>query len=524
MRILTATLAAVALTVGMVAPAAAHPQVELQPPLGVDLTHTSTDNVGFVARFHEHFGAAGGILTSNEDAGEFFVVTDPRGVFTYDVANPEAPALLDVVLLDQGSGGDGPGTGFALAQEDPSTDGRILPVDGTDPTTGTQGMHVVDISDPNNIQVLGSMGTTDHTWTCVSHDGDGCAYAYGRDGHIVDIASDPTSPEIVADWRDIIGDSTYTHDFTEIREGLVMSAGSEPVLLDTTDPTNPIELTRVDLGDHGPDFPVQRSWPGLGYHSVEWAHGGADDFLIMGTEIAPDGALAGTDCEGENSVIETWDARPVRAALAEYDALVADDTTRTAAADAVFGADRDAVNFVRVDSFNAGGQGIFLDGQSAAHQLYCAHWMEKNPSWSDGGMLVVGYYDRGARFVKVHPFGATDADDNDIGGTLEEFGWFSGAETYAGSAQWITDEVVYVMDYRRGMDVIKLAPEAEATGTYRATGSVSDRAMTVAEMEGMGIAPPPAEDGVPYGPLTLAGVALAAAATLRRRHLATVEA
>ena len=46
MRTTTAALAAVALTIGLAAPAAAHPQVELQPPLGVDLTNTSTDNVG----------------------------------------------------------------------------------------------------------------------------------------------------------------------------------------------------------------------------------------------------------------------------------------------------------------------------------------------------------------------------------------------------------------------------------------------------------------------------------------------
>ncbi len=62
------------------------------------------------------------------------------------------------------------------------------------------------------------------------------------------------------------------------------------------------------------------------------------------------------------------------------------------------------------------------------------------------------------------------------------------------------------------------------TGTYEGTGSVSDRAMTIAEMEELGIAPPPAEDGVPHGMLTIAGIALVATAVLRRRHLATAQA
>lgn len=506
-----AALAAVALTVGLAAPAAAHPTAEVLPPLTVDLTHTATDNVGFVARLPEHAGSAGGILTGNEN-GEFYLITDPRGVFTYDVSDPRSPELLDFVLLDQGSGGDGGGLGAALSQEDPSTDGLTLPVDGTNPMTGTRGMHVVDLSDPTDISIVGSMSTTDHTWTCVTDvaTGNGCAYAYGRDGHIVDIASDPTSPTIVANWRELVDDGNYTHDFTEVRPGLVMSAGSKPVLLDTTDPTAPIELVRVDENDHDGFFPA-RNFPSLGYHSVEWAQGGLDDFLVMGTEIAPSGAtnLGGSDCEGENSVIETWDARDVRTALAEYDALIDEGTSREAAATAVFGQDRDAVNFQLLDFYDATGRGIFLDGAAPAHALYCAHWMEVDPSWENGGRLVVGYYNRGVRFVDVPPL---DADGNS---EMTELGWFLGADAYTGSAQWVSDSVIYVSDYARGLDIIEIT-DVEATGTYTADSALADRALTMARIDQFGIAPP-VEDSVPYGVLTMAGLALAAAAMLRRR-------
>lgn len=533
MRTISAALATVALTVGVVAPATAHPLSEVLPPLTVDLTHEATDNVGFVARFPEHAGSAGGAVTQD---GDVFVITDPRGLFTYDISDPRSPELLGTAVVNQ----SGSGTGAALAQEDPPTDGKLVLVDGTSDTTAqlaaealagsddptapntdyaTGGLHIFDISDPSNIELVGTHPATDHTWVCVTDvtTGNGCAFAYGRSDNIIDIR-DPANPVKVEGWKTQIGDSNYTHDLTEIRPGLVMSAGAKPVLLDTTDPANPIELVRVDENDHGSDFVPTRTFPSLGYHSVEWAQDGHDDFLIMGTEIAPSGTtnLAGSDCEGENSVIESWDARPVVAALAEYDALVADGTSRTDAADAVFGSDRDAVNFELLDAYDATGRGLFTTGQAAGQVLYCAHWMEYNPSWEDGGRLVVGYYNRGVRFVDVAPFGGEEP-----GGTMTEHGWFVGADAYTGSAQWVTDQVVYVSDYARGLDIIELV-DSEATGTYTADSALGQNAMTMAELEAAGIAPP-AEDGAPYALLVAAGLALAAGAALHRRR-ATVDA
>jgi hypothetical protein len=67
--------------------------------------------------------------------------------------------------------------------------------------------------------------------------------------------------------------------------------------------------------------------------------------------------------------------------------------------------------------------------------------------------MVVAYYDWGTRFVDIAP-----------DGTMEELGWFLPGEGYAGSVQWITDDIVYVMDYRRGLEVLRLTGEP-ATGT-----------------------------------------------------------
>jgi hypothetical protein len=437
-RLLLAVLSAV-LLLGTAAPAMAHPTSALDPTIPTDLTHASTDNVEYLGRFPEHAGTAGGRLS---DDGTLFYLTDPRGVFIYDVTTPESPELMGSVAVFQQT------LGVALAQEDPDTDGHILLVDGATAPFGPARLQVVDVADPTAPTIIGSVGTTDHTWTCVTgviDNGEtrGCAYAYGRTGHIIDL-TDPANPvNLTVTWRQAVdhgarSNSPYVHDLTEIRPGLVMTAGAAAILMDTTDPAAPSEVARI-------------SEPGrfssLGYHSVEWAlddEGGLDPFVVLGTEIAPAPAggpnalqnTAGSDCKGDNSVIEVWDASEVVAALDGDEAEAPTDP-----------------QFTRLDTFDAGGRGIFLTGNAPAHQLYCAHWMDIHPDFAAGGLLTVSYYDRGTRFVEV------DAD-----GMMREIGWMVPAEGYSGSSRWITDEVVYIMDYRRGMEVVKVDTGTEATG------------------------------------------------------------
>lgn len=222
-----------------------------------------------------------------------------------------------------------------------------------------------------------------------------------------------------------------------------MTAGASAVLMDTTDPAKPVYLT--EIGDRA-------RFSSLGYHSVEWARGGDDHFVVLGTEIAPAAApglpsttenTAGSDCSGENSVVETWDARAVKDALERYEA------SRDPA-------EFEGVAFTKVDSYDASGRGLFVEGKAAASQLYCAHWMETRPDFKNGGVMAVGYYNRGTRFVEV-----------DAKGAMAEIGWMTPAEGYAGSSQWVGSDaegdIVYVMDYRRGLEVLRLTPD-EATG------------------------------------------------------------
>jgi hypothetical protein len=420
--------AVTAASLTLAAPAAAHPALPVAPTDPLDLTYAATDNVEFLGRFPEHAGTAGGRLLEDR-----FYLTDPRGVFVYDASAPADPQLLGSLLLPQSE------TGVALAQEDPDTDGDILLVDAIDPAAPTAfpQLQVVDVSDPTDLRVIGTAPVADHTWTCVSTPTDGCAYAYGRTGYIVDL-TDPTAPTVLeTSWREHVGlgegfsNRPYTHDLTEFRTGRVMSAGAHNVLMDTTDPAAP----RL-LEDHVVDYHT------FGYHSVEWANDGRDPIMVAGTEIAPAGAtnLAGSDCQGEGSWVNTYGASSIVEADRKY--------TRS-------GNDKhfDRAGFELLDSFHVEERGIFLEGNAPAHTLYCAHWMELAPSFDGGGRMVVAYYDWGTRFVDVAP-----------DGTMSEIGWFTPAEGYAGSAQWITDDIVYSMDYRRGLEVLRLTDEP-ARGT-----------------------------------------------------------
>jgi hypothetical protein len=452
-------------------PALAHPTTPLDPTLPTDLTFASTDNVEYLGRFPEHTGTAGGALSGD---GKRFYLTDPRGVYVYDTSDPADPSLLGSLRLFQTT------TGVALAQEDPDTNDRILLVDGGPTPAGPTALNVVDVSDPKALKVLSTVPVTDHTWTCVSgvdatRKQNSCAWAYGRSGHIVDLR-DPAKPALLpTTWREAVdygkrGNSPYTHDLTEIRPGLVMSAGSTSILMDTANPAKPLRLTAIDQS---------KRFPSLGFHSIEWARGGTSPWLVAGTEIAPSGPTntAGSDCNGDNSVIETWDARAVVKALRSYKPGTGAAGMRGA-------------TFTRTDAFKVSGRGLFLNGAAPGHVLYCAHWMELHPDFANGGKMAVSYYDRGTRFVQVGK-----------DGKMTELGWITAAEGYSGSPQWISKDVVYVMDYRRGMEVVRLL-DKPATGTQR---SVVDE-----------IAPGSALLDVPAPPLTpgQTGVLAAAVALL----------
>ena len=402
----TRMLAAGAVALGLLSPVAA-----TGAAAGPGPGHFTSDNVQWISVNPAHTGSSGGRLHGN-----YFYVTDPRGVTIYDVTNPASPVRTGFVPVLQS------GTMAALAQEDPDTNGKILLVDGTDPAAPSAAkLLVIDVSNKTAPRVIGSLaGTVDHTWTCVAD----CTYAYGRTGSIVDLTT-PSAPKVVANWRSKTGISGYTHDFTEVGPGRLMSAGQPSVYLDVTNPADPKLLSRINTSFHT-----------LGYHGADWPRNGQDKIMVMGTELAPAGTTnaAGSNCRGTGS----GDGE-----IATY------DTSQVLAAEESFRQNPDAgwgpASFSKLAEWQIAGAGTYTDGKAPFHStLYCGHWFDPHPKWNDGGMLALAHYDWGTRFLRV-----------DSAGQMSEVGWFQPVGGLTASAYWISDDIVYSLDYRRGLDILR---------------------------------------------------------------------
>lgn len=382
-------------------------------------TGFTSENVEWVSVMPQHTGTSGGKLV-----GKHYYMTDPRGVYIYDVSEPAAPTLVGELPAVQ------LGLSAALAQEDPDTNGRILLVNGANPdaasNTGAGGaLLVVDVRDKANPTVIGSLNISDHTWTCILD----CKYAIGRTGHIIDLR-DPTAPERVADWREHVGISGYMHDFEEVAPGRLIGAGQPSLYLDMTNPLKPTELTRFDPGFYT-----------FGYHGAAWPNNAKDPLLVMGAEIPPQGATAqaGSDCAQESAhALATYDARDViKLDRKEFGSSARVDET-------ALQAQRARTTFRKLEEWRVAGRGVYADGNAPAHTEYCGHWFDPHPDWRAGGLLAIAHYDWGTRFLNV-----------ERNGKMEEIGWFQPVGGHTSSAEWIDDEIVYVHDYRRGLDILR---------------------------------------------------------------------
>ncbi|HJR45303.1 MAG TPA: hypothetical protein VJ927_06830 [Actinomycetota bacterium] len=394
MRNRIASIVAAALAVLMAAPlAAADPGVATV----AENTGFSSENVEWISINPRHAGTSGGKLV-----GKHYYLTDPRGLFIYDTSDPAAPVLVGELNAPQ------IGTGLALAQEDPDTNGKILLLNAYTEGGGATDLLVIDVRDKAAPKVIGSIAISDHTWTCFLD----CKYAIGRTGYILDLRN-PAKPKEIGDWKKSATGANYMHDFEEVAPGLLLGAGQPSFYLDMRTPTKPKVLSAFSPEFHS-----------LGYHSAIWPRQAKDSLLLMGAEVATAGATgeAGSDCAQDDvHALATFDAR-----------------------DAVKKGPRPGVVFKKLQEWRVAGRGAYADGNAPAHTLYCGHWFDPHPDWKDGGIVAIGHYDWGTRFLEV----SRD-------GKMKEVGYFQPIAGHTSSAEWISDDIVYVHDYRRGLEILR---------------------------------------------------------------------
>ncbi|HYP24957.1 MAG TPA: hypothetical protein VEV43_15425, partial [Actinomycetota bacterium] len=195
-----------------------------------------------------------------------------------------------------------------------------------------------------------------HTQTCVL----GCRYAYGSSGVIVDLR-DPINPQIAGSWTKPES-GVYAHDVTEVSPGMVLTAGKPMLLLDARrNPTSP----KVVAAGYDDAYPI-------GLHSTDWPNRGEDPFILGSNE-----ALASARCDLSDGSFSVWSSRGF-------------ERTRT---------------FTLVDSW-ALANGTYADGSPAAGGMGCtAHWFDEHPTFQSGGVVALGAYEHGTRFLYVDEAG-----------------------------------------------------------------------------------------------------------------------
>ncbi len=96
-------------------------------------------------------------------------------------------------------------------------------------------------------------------------------------------------------------------------------------------------------------------------------------------------------------------------------------------------------------------QGTVTDGGGVASAPFgCSpHWFTTHPGWKNGGIVAVGWYNSGTRLLEVNSKGK-----------ISEVGWFLPAAGGTSGAYFINKEIIYAVDYQRGIDVLRFTGKA----------------------------------------------------------------
>jgi len=264
-------------------------------------------------------------------------------------------------------------------------------------------LFVIDVTDKTDPEVMSQVDDADtHTITCVLS----CTYAYGNNGKIFDLR-DPENPVLtMGNWETKFPVES-THDVTEVEPGVILTA-SQPMLL--------LDARPSDRGSPTDPALIRSTAPEADrfVHATRWPRAAQDDFLLVG------GEEIGPQCSGSaSSTFSTWNA----------------DT------------------FTQIDEYRVL-PGVPTQGR-LPDSTFCTHWFQEHPRYENGGLVAISWYEQGTRFLRV-------GQD----GQISEEGYFlpTGAPVagQASAAYWISDRVVYVADYLRGLDVLRFEGDVGA--------------------------------------------------------------
>lgn len=282
--------------------------------------------------------------------------------------------------------------------EGPSTNGEILLL--ADDANGL--LQVWDVRDKTAPALLTEVAhdNPDHIWTCVLD----CAYAYGSGGSIVDL-TDPADAEIVGNWSDV-APFRVPHGIAEAEPGVVFAGSLPQYVLDARhDPANPEVVVEVD--------PPTTQFT-LGESPVSYLQWPRGRFALTTLETP----AAGPCTEDSGGLIT-------------YDTAGFEQTGTFALADVL-----------RITE-----SGLPSDGNVPANALGCsALGLDAHPGFSTDKRVAVGWAENGVRVFDVA---------RQDGGITESAG-FIATGTEAFMPQWASDDILYVVDLVRGLDIFRV--------------------------------------------------------------------
>jgi hypothetical protein len=426
-------LLAALLTLAAAAPAAAR---ELPVPQLPDATGVippgpdavMSDNVEYLGSIKQDVG----LTTGAKVIGDRMFVTSGKNISIYDISDPARPVNLG-----------GMKTNVAWENEEVPTNGKVLAVASDFYSVGvpecvaagaaTGCVQLFDVRDPANIKQVGVIPIANHTAECVLD----CQYFYGRAGTIIDARGvlDGQPPQVVGNWIDDLRaqgvDEKSCHHIREIRPGVLLTA------------CQPFAAISVNAEDGGsPEHPkvLYTGEAAKFVHSARWPRSGEDKFVLIGGEENFTGR-----CEANNSEFSTYDASDV----------LKGSSTRFRGP---------------VDQVPPAGNGVYADGKPVAGALGCSvHWFQEHPTFRNGGLVAISEYEDGVRFLQV-----------DKDGKITEQGYFLSLGSSSSSPKWAgKDDILYSIDYQRGIDIIRWKGEhyvpgkADARGRKKGTNGVT---------------------------------------------------
>jgi hypothetical protein len=376
-----------------------------------------SDNVSWLATLDEPNGI------SARFRGSEMYVSSSRGLSVYDVSRPEAPRKIGSLELPH------------FENEDVDLGGDVLLI-SNDPSEGKGILYVISIKDPRNPTILSTFDTgtifgsegevffgtptrgTGHTASCIQ----GCRYVYlagtaaGID--IVDL-TDPRTPKFAGNFRaEEATGGLATHDVQVDSEGLAwIVGGGGTASYDVTDPTKPKLVHRTNEqgksiygveptdGKALNDF-VHHNSLRLNNSSLVTAPPGSDPAAESSVVVVTEEDYNRPTCDGAGQV-ETWQIGEDRVLRPLDDYVVPVDPSKAS--------------------------------------LCSAHYFDER-----SGLLAQGWYEAGTRFLDV-------SNPSEI----RPVGYWIPAKNMTWAVYYPptdpTGEIVYSLDFARGIDVLRIA-------------------------------------------------------------------